>query len=79
MSNTLKQDKDFNAFQRIKNKVEKRVMQTKTINVADILTYQDREAIAKIVDQRVAKEYGDMYDFNWQMNVSGHFEIPETL
>ena len=54
-------------------------MKTKTINVADILTYQDREAIAKVVEQRVHSEYGDMYDFKWQMNVKGHFEIPETL
>ena len=54
-------------------------MKTKTINVADILTFNDRESIAKIVDTRVAAEYGDMYDFKWSMNVSGHFEIPETL
>ena len=53
-------------------------MKTKDINVADILTYQDRETIAKVVDQRVAKEYGDMYDFKWSMKVSGHFQIPET-
>ena len=54
-------------------------MKTKTINVADILTFADREAIAKVVEQRVHTEYGDMYDFKWQMSVSGHFQIPETL
>ena len=54
-------------------------MKTKDINVADILTFEDREAIAKVVDRRVAAEYGDMYDFKWSMNVSGHFQIPETL
>ena len=54
-------------------------MKTKTINVADILTYQDREAIAKVVDKRVTAEYGDMYDFKWSMNISGHFQIPKTL
>ena len=54
-------------------------MKTKTINVADLLTYQDRETIAKVVEQRVHKEYGDLYEFKWQMSVSGHFEIPEKL
>ena len=74
MNNTLDRD----AFQRIKDRVEKRVMKTKDINVADILTHADREAIAKVVEQRVHTEYGDMYDFKWQMNISGHFQIPET-
>ena len=55
------------------------MMKTKDINVADILTFEDRQAIANIVDQRVAKEYGDMYNFKWSMKVSGHFQIPETL
>ena len=54
-------------------------MKTKTINVADILTFKDRESIAKVVEQRVQTEYGDMYDFKWQMSVSGYFHIPETL
>ena len=55
------------------------MMTTKTINVADILTFKDREAIAKVVEQRVHTEYGDMYNFKWQMKVSGHFQIPEEL
>ena len=38
------------------------MMTTKDINVADILTFEDREAIASIVDKRVAAEYGDMYN-----------------
>ena len=79
MSNTLERDKDFNAFQRIKNKVEKRVMQTKTINVADLLTYADRAVISKIVSKRIFEEYGDLHEFKWQMSITGHFEIPETL
>ena len=54
-------------------------MKTKTINVADILTFKDRESIAKVVEARVYAEYGDMYDFKWEMSVSGHFQIPETL
>ena len=33
-------------------------MKTKDINVADILTFQDREAIAKVVEARVHAEYG---------------------
>ena len=55
------------------------MLTTKTINVADILTFKDREAIAKVVEQRVHTEYGDLYDFKWQMKVSGHFQIPEEL
>ena len=54
-------------------------MKTKTINVADLLTYSDREAIAKVVEQRVHTEYGDLHEFKWQMSVKGHFEIPEKL
>ena len=51
----------------------KQLHRTKDINVADCLTYQDRDAIAQIIDKRVAKEYGDMYPFKWSMNISGHF------
>ena len=47
--------------------------QTKDININDCLTYEDRDAIAKIIDNRVAKEYGDMYPFKWSFNCSGHF------
>ena len=54
-------------------------MRTKTINVADLLTHKDRYAISKIVSERVFKEYGDLHEFKWQISVSGHFEIPETL
>ena len=39
------------------------------------MTFSDREAIASIVDKRVAAEYGDMYNFKWSMKVSGHFQI----
>ena len=55
------------------------MMQTKDINVADRLTYSDSAVISKIVSERVFAEYGDMYEFKWQMSVSGHFQIPETL
>mgnify|MGYP003140450700 CR=1 FL=1 len=54
-------------------------MKTKEINVADILTFEDRQAIAKVVSDRVSAEYGDLHEFKWHMRVSGHFEIPETL
>ena len=52
-------------------------MQSKTINIADILTREDRNDIARVVDARVKEEYGNNYEFKWQMSVSGHFEIPE--
>ena len=51
----------------------KQLHRTKDINVADCLTWEDRNDIAKIIDTRVAKEYGDMYPFKWSMNISGHF------
>ncbi len=53
-------------------------MKTKDINVADILTGEDRYWIARVIDARVKEEYGDMYPFKWQMSVQGHFQIPET-
>ena len=49
------------------------MMTTKDINVADILTFEDRDAIAKIIDQRVTEEYGDIFPFKWSVNISGHF------
>ena len=51
----------------------KQLHRTKDINVADCLTWEDRNDIAQIIDARVAKEYGDMYPFKWSMNISGHF------
>ena len=51
----------------------KKMHRTKDINVNDCLTYQDRDAIAKVIDNRVAKEYGDMYPFRWQFSCEGHF------
>ena len=51
----------------------KKLHRTKDVNIADILTWEDRDAIAKIVDNRVAKKYGDMYPFKWQFSCSGHF------
>ena len=51
----------------------KKMHRTKDINVNDCLTYQDRDAIAKIIDNRVAKEYGDIYPFKLQFSCEGHF------
>tara|TARA_R100001509_G_scaffold139372_1_gene93769 strand:- start:573 stop:839 length:267 start_codon:yes stop_codon:yes gene_type:complete len=65
--------KDARSLSQIYHDNQKHQMRTKDINVADILTFEDRQAIANIVDQRVAKEYGDMFPFNWSMNISGHF------
>ena len=59
----MKQAEDFN----------KKLHRTKDINVADILTYEDRDAIANIVDKRVAKEYGDMHRVVWTWECKGHF------
>ena len=42
----MKQAEDFN----------KKLHRTKDINIADILTWEDRDAIANIVDKRDAKE-----------------------
>jgi len=51
----------------------KKMHRTKDINVNDCLTFQDRDAIAKVIDTRVAKEYGDMYPFRWSFTCEGHF------
>ena len=51
----------------------KQLHRTKDINVADCLTYKDRDDIARIIDARVAQEYGDMYPFKWSFTCSGHF------
>ena len=59
----IKQAEDFN----------KKLHRTKDINVADCLTWEDRDAIAKIIDKRVAKEYGDMFPFHWSFTCEGHF------
>ena len=59
----MKQAEDFN----------KKLHRTKDINIADILTWEDRDAIAKIVDHRVQQVWCDMYRFKWQFTCSGHF------
>ena len=51
----------------------KQLHRTKDINVPDCLTYKDRDDIARIIDARVAQEYGDMYPFKWSFTCSGHF------
>ena len=53
------------------------MMTSKDINVADILTEEDRDDIARVIDARVKEEYGNEYQFTWQMSVSGHFQIPD--
>ena len=54
-------------------------MKTKTINVTDLLSHAERYAISKIISERIEDEYGDIHEFKWQISVTGHFEIPETL
>ena len=51
----------------------KQLHRTKDINVADCLTYKDRDDIAKIIDARVAEEYGTNYPFKWSFSCSGYF------
>ena len=51
----------------------RKLHRTKDINVADCLTFEDRDAIAQIIDKRVAQVWGDMYPFKWQFSCSGHF------
>lgn len=65
--------KDARSLSQIYHDNQQHQMKTKDINVADILTFEDRDAIAKIIDQRVTEEYGDMFPFKWSVNISGHF------
>ena len=64
---------EYNDLMQQAEEHNKKLHRTKDVNIADILTWEDRDAIAKIVDNRVAKEYGDMYPFKWQFSCSGHF------
>ena len=64
---------EYNDLMQQAEEHNKKLHRTKDVNIADILTWEDRDAIAKIVDNRVAKEYGDMYTFKWQFSCSGHF------
>jgi len=64
---------EYNDLMKQAEEHNKQLYRTKDINVADCLTWEDRDHIAKIIDTRVAKEYGDMYPFKWSMNISGHF------
>jgi len=64
---------EYNDLMKQVEEHNKKLHRTKDINIADILTWEDRDAIAKIVDKRVAVEYGDMYPFRWQFSCSGHF------
>ena len=60
----MKQAKDHN-----------KKMMSKEINVCDLLTHDDREAIAKIIDQRMFKEYPIDSEFKWIFSCSGHFIV----
>ena len=64
---------EYNDLMQQAEEHNKKMHRTKDINVNDCLTYQDRDAIAKIIDNRVAKEYGDMYPLRWSFNCEGHF------
>ena len=64
---------EYDDLRRQAEEHNKQLHRTKDINVADCLTYKDRDDIAKIIDARVAQEYGDMYPFKWTFSCSGHF------
>jgi hypothetical protein len=51
----------------------KKLCRTKDFNVCDVLTDADRQTIAHIIDCRVAQEYGDLFEFKWQFQCTGHF------
>ena len=48
-------------------------MMTKEINVCDLLSPQDCDAIAKIIDNRVKIEYPIDNEFKWTFSCAGHF------
>tara|TARA_B100000886_G_scaffold238570_1_gene167210 strand:- start:541 stop:753 length:213 start_codon:yes stop_codon:yes gene_type:complete len=64
---------EYNELLKQVEESNRKLHRTKDINVADCLTWEDRDAIAKIVDKRVAEVWGDMYPFRWQFTCSGHF------
>ena len=64
---------EYNDLMQEAEDYDKKMCRTKDINVVDCLTYEDRDAIAKIVDARVAEEYGFDYPFKWSFRCSGYF------
>ena len=59
---------EYNDLMQQAEEHNKKLHRTKDVNIADILTWEDRDAIAKIVDNRVDKEYGEMFPFKWQFS-----------
>ena len=47
---------------------------SREVNICDLLKYEDRDAIAKIVDDVIAREYGDdmVSTFKWSFSCSGY-------
>ena len=50
-------------------------MKTKEINVCDLLTPQERDTIAKIIDKRVYEQYPINNEFKWTFECTGHFIV----
>ena len=64
---------EYNDLMQQAEDYDKAMCRSKDINVADCLTYEDRNDIAKIIDARVAEEYGTNYPFKWSFSCSGYF------
>ena len=65
--------KEYNDLMKEAEEHNKQLYRTMDVNVCDLLTWQDRDAIANIVDERVAKEYGTKFPFKWKFTCSGYF------
>ena len=52
---------EYNDLMKEAEEHNKQLYRTMDVNVCDLLTWQDRDAIANIVDKRVAKEYGSKF------------------
>ena len=65
-NNLMKQAEDFN----------KKLHRTKDVNIADILTYEDRDAIADVITEVLTRTYGEPAgkDFKWSFSCEGYME-----
>ena len=49
---------------------------TKTVNINDLLTYQDRDAIANVITEVLTRTFGSPAgkDFKWTFSCEGYME-----
>ena len=64
---------EYNDLMKQAEEHNKKLHRTKDINICDLLSHSERYAISKIISERVFEEYGDMYEFKWQMSATGYF------